>query len=43
MEVSSKTTPDKIKVTFNDPNLFIASNGLVMESEKMVIEKFLPT
>jgi len=33
--------PDKVRVTFNDPNLFIATNGMTMSTK--VMEKYLPS
>lgn len=32
-----------MKVTFNDPSLFISQEGLLMESQKVLIKRALPS
>lgn len=41
--VSSNPIPDKVRVTFNDPKLWIGADGLLMTNNTKVIERFLPT
>ena len=40
--VSSNPIPDKVRMTFNDPSLFIGINGITMENTAMVVERYLP-
>ena len=40
--VSSNSVADKVRMTFNDPNLFIGKNGAAMEMNATIVERFLP-
>ena len=40
--VSSNSVADKVRMTFNDPNLFIGKNGAAMEMNTKIVERFLP-
>jgi hypothetical protein len=35
--------PDKIRVIFNDPTLWIGNDGLLMSNTTKIIERVLPT
>ena len=39
--VSANVIPDKVRLTFNDPTLFMGMNGLIMKRDSEIIEKYL--
>ena len=41
--ISSNPIPDKVRLTFNDPSLFIGINGITMENTAQVVERYLPS
>lgn len=41
--MSANPVPDKIRVTFNDPSLFVGTVGNTMDKTSKSIEKYLPS